>query len=776
MYLKSIEIMGFKSFGKKASLEFNTNVSAIVGPNGSGKSNVAEAFRFVLGEQSMKSMRGKRGEDLIFNGSQTIPRGNRASVKIVFDNSKRFLDIDFDEVIVERHVHRDGTNQYFINRSVVRLKDVTELLSRANIGSSGHHMISQGEADRILNVNLKERKIMIEEALGLKIYQYKRIASEKKLDKVTKNIESVQTLRKENAPHLRFLKRQIKKMERTFEMRKELGVLYREYFKRENIYLKYWNNKIIADKNPLLEKVKVLEEQEINAKRVLENAQTEDKRIFELTNLKNQLNNLRRERDQSTFKLGRVEGVISALESKPSINQNVKDNSQDKKISLGEFKELEKNITLQIDLASGLEEINQIKGILNRIKESFNQFITKYSGIQPVEVLEKENEIDENTEKIKSLKIEKEGIDKEIKEIENKEDLILKEYNSLESNIEKDKNSNQEAELAVLEITAQRTEYLSKLNSIRNKEEQIFLADENYKKEMNESYILAGRDAVQFKDLDLKDGTGVILNDENILQEDRQLQIDRLKKVERIKILIEDLGGGSGEDFVKEYEEVSKRDEFLGEEIIDLENTAESLRKLINELKEKLDIEFRSGLDKINRQFKEFFALMFGGGRAELKLMKEKIRKKKKNDLNMSEEDLVDEIENDNSELNQQEMNSELGVEVDVVLPNKKTRGLQMLSGGERSLTSIALLFAMSQVTPPPFIILDETDAALDEANSKKYGDMIEKLSTHSQLIVITHNRETMARASILYGVTMGSNGISKLLSVQFAEAVKVAK
>jgi len=291
-----LEIIGFKSFAKKACLEFNTNVSAIVGPNGSGKSNVAEAFRFVLGEQSIKSMRGKRGEDLIFNGSQTIPRGNRASVKIIFDNSRRFLDIDFDEVIIERHVHRDGTNQYFINRSIVRLKDISELLSGANIGSSGHHMISQGEADRILNVNLKERRMMIEEALGLKIYQYKRIASEKKLEKVRDNIDSVQTLRKENAPHLRFLRRQIKKMEKTLEMRKELGVLYREYFKREKIYINYWKEKITKDKFPLQEKLKQLEQKAQEAKNILENAQAEDKRPFVLANLKSQLDDLRRER------------------------------------------------------------------------------------------------------------------------------------------------------------------------------------------------------------------------------------------------------------------------------------------------------------------------------------------------------------------------------------------------------------------------------------------------------------------------------------------------
>src|SRR6185295_2865757 len=123
------------------------------------------------------------------------------------------------------------------------------------------------------------------------------------------------------------------------------------------------------------------------------------------------------------------------------------------------------------------------------------------------------------------------------------------------------------------------------------------------------------------------------------------------------------------------------------------------------------------------------------------------------------------------------ELESEVeeGIEISVNLPRKKVKGLMMLSGGERALTSIALIFAMSQVKPPPFIILDETDAALDEANSRKYGDMIENLAKYSQLILITHNRETMSRAGVLYGVTM-SSGVSKLLSIQFDEAVAVAK
>ena len=134
LYLKSIELMGFKSFGKKTELVFGSRISSIVGPNGSGKSNVAEGFRFVLGEQSMKSMRSKKGEDLIWGGSPALARQNRASVKVVFDNSKRLLDIDFGEVVIERVVYRDGQNEYVLNGTQVRLKDVIRLLAGANIG------------------------------------------------------------------------------------------------------------------------------------------------------------------------------------------------------------------------------------------------------------------------------------------------------------------------------------------------------------------------------------------------------------------------------------------------------------------------------------------------------------------------------------------------------------------------------------------------------------------------------------------------------------------
>lgn len=177
-------------------------------------------------------------------------------MKVVFDNSRKFLNVDFDEVILERTVHRDGVNEYAINGTQVRLRDIIELLASAHIGASGHHIISQGEADRILNSNIRERRGMIEDALGLKIYQYKRQESERKLDKTLENIQSVESLRKEIAPHLRFLKKQVEKIEKAAELKTELVTLAREYLKRESDFLAKSKVDIHAQIAPLEEKKK----------------------------------------------------------------------------------------------------------------------------------------------------------------------------------------------------------------------------------------------------------------------------------------------------------------------------------------------------------------------------------------------------------------------------------------------------------------------------------------------------------------------------------------
>src|SRR3989338_3894851 len=266
MRLKTLEINGFKSFAQKILLEFDNGIVCVVGPNGSGKSNVVEAVRYVLGEQSIKSMRGKTGSDLIFKGSKNLAGGSRASVTIYFDNTDKVfqlsndggenINLNYDTISITRQVFGDGRNIYILNGTEVRLKDIHNLLASVNIGSSGHHIISQGEADRILNANIKERREMVEDALGLKVYQYKIKESERKLERTEGNMKEITLLRRENAPHLNFLKKQVEKFEKTKEMQTELGTLYKEYLQKESIFLEKEKADLSSERNKLSNELK----------------------------------------------------------------------------------------------------------------------------------------------------------------------------------------------------------------------------------------------------------------------------------------------------------------------------------------------------------------------------------------------------------------------------------------------------------------------------------------------------------------------------------------
>lgn len=760
--LKSIEIAGFKSFAKKSTLNFNTPISAIVGPNGSGKSNVAEAFRFVLGEQSIKSLRGKRVEDLIFNGGKDAARANRASAKVVFDNSKRMLNLDFDEVSIERVVHRDSVSEYFINGSAVRLKDIIELLASAHIGASGHHIISQGEADKILNANIRERREIIEEALGLKIYQYKKEESRRKLEKTEENIKQVESLRREIAPHIRFLQKQVEKIEKTIIMRNDLKVLYQEYFKRESEYLKYTKEVLQNEKREPLAHLHKLEEELRRAKEILEKSESKDVKSDEIISIERSLRDERSSKDSLTREIGRIEGEISSLDRLLKKQKEAALSAESKLVELSSVENLVKSINIEIEEANTSTDIAKIKSIFAKIKEALAGFLERNRNQEDTT---QQRELEEEINTLRKKKIE---IDSQLVRHADEERKLLGQYNLLKDEIEKEKDSNRDAEKAVFRIVAEQNEINAKLATLNNREEKLVIDENNFKQELTEAGVLVGLEAVRYQDFAIFDNGNVSLSSEQIATEDRIKQEERRRNIERIKIRLEDAGVGSGEEVLKEYKEVSERDEFLARELTDLIKSSESLTTLIKELDDKLVFEFKAGVEKINVQFQDFFSKMFGGGTAKLDVIREK--KRRRSDTEVAVEDEGEMVKEEVEE------ESEEGIEIEVNLPKKKIKGLMMLSGGERALTSIALLFAMSQVNPPPFIILDETDAALDEANSKKYGDMIAELSKYSQLILVTHNRETMSRAGIIYGVTMGMDGVSKLLSIQFEEAVQVAK
>lgn len=739
MYLKSIEISGFKSFAKKSEIDFRSSVTAIVGPNGSGKSNVAEAFRFVLGEQSIKSMRGKKGEDMIWSGSQEVARSNRAGVKAIFDNTKKIFSIDFDEVSIERIVNRDGNNEYSINGSQVRLKDVLELLAGAHVGVSGHHIISQGEADRILSSSIKERREMIEDALGLKIYQYKRKESERKLERTFENINKSESLRREIAPHLRFLKSQVAKMGKAVEVKEKLLNFYREYLKREKVFIDWGKESIKNEKKPLLEKKESLKKDMERARSILKSSENKDGKSDKLLEIEGNIRREREEKDQFSREAGKLEGEIEASERLIEKTLKKVEEGEGVRVSIKEIERLAEEIEKETEIIT--------------IKKKVQEFLSSKR------VSSEESFLSELKKAIVGLREKKESIENKIQEktfnIKNLDDS----YAELRKTIETEKDSSREAEKKVLRLSSEEAVLTSHLETVEAKEDRLRLTENDFLQEVEEAGVLLGLAVTGFAILEIPE--------EEIIKEDRKFQEERRREVERTKIRIEELGASGGEETMKEFKETSERDEFLERELNDLHTSSESLKQMIDELEDRLNSEFNAGIEKINKEFQKFFELMFGGGSAKLEVLEQK-RVKEDDDESPSFE---------NPDLDESKEESESGgIDINVSLPKKRIKGLQMLSGGERALTSIALIFAMSQVNPPPFIILDETDAALDEANSKKYGDMIESLSKHSQLILITHNRETMSRAGIIYGVTMGSNGISKLLSIAFDEAVNVAK
>ncbi|MCI0532914.1 AAA family ATPase, partial [bacterium] len=365
MILKRLELSGFKSFAKKSVLEFATPITGIVGPNGSGKSNIVEAFRFVLGEQSVKSMRGKRTDDLIFNGSKSTGRLNRARVAVVFDNKKRVFNADFDEISIAREIHRDSSNLYFINDTRVRLKDIVELLSAAHIGTSAHHIIAQGEADRILAARSTERKEMIEDALGLRIYHFKIAESERKLVKTQENMAQVRAIREELAPRLNFLKKQMKKLERAHDLKKELAALCQEYFAIENAFIRGEKERIDIERRKIEDERARLDREIAELKKGIE-AGGERERNGELVELSQELSRVRREKEELSREMGRLEGIIQYESRREAVLSSEKEGDT---IPRAHVEEIRRKLQGFVDKALGTNDLFMMKEFLERIRD-----------------------------------------------------------------------------------------------------------------------------------------------------------------------------------------------------------------------------------------------------------------------------------------------------------------------------------------------------------------------------------------------------------------------
>ncbi|HBB65688.1 MAG TPA: hypothetical protein DCZ84_03605, partial [Candidatus Vogelbacteria bacterium] len=456
-------------------------------------------------------------------------------------------------------------------------------------------------------------------------------------------------------------------------------------------------------------------------------AESDDEWTF--TRLRRELGETGNERAELTRKLGRVEGMIEVRSESEGTEADAAS------IPLADVRTLVEDIEALIAGSEQKSDFTSIKAALTAIREEVRIFIGQFAGSIK----------SSKASTLSGLTREKEIMERALGAVLAREEGLRAEADTVRARIAEAESLSREKERETYELKAARSARTQELESLDLKRSTFEISERDFKEMLAEARVLIGREALNYSSEHL-----------NLDTETRAAQEARHKQIDRLKFKLEDLGAG-GDDIVKEYREVSERDSFLSRELEDLSASEQSLHQVLRELEEILEREFHEGIEKINAEFQKFFELMFGGGTASIFVIKAKRRAR-------GEEEILEEGQ------------EETGIDISVSLPRKKLRGIHMLSGGERALTSIALLFAISQVNPPPFLILDETDAALDEANSRRYGDMIENLSHYSQLIVITHNRETMSRAGILYGVTMNADSISKLLSIRFDEAVDITK
>ncbi|TSC78353.1 MAG: Chromosome segregation protein SMC [Parcubacteria group bacterium Gr01-1014_33] len=758
MYLKKLELSGFKSFAKKTTLEFPSRITAVVGPNGSGKSNIVEALRWVMGEQSMKSLRGKKGEDLIWNGSPVSPSGGpgisrmgKASVTLFFDNKDGEIPVDFEEVSIARKIFRDGVNEYFINGSHVRLKDITELAARLGLGESKHNIIGQGEVDRILLSSPRERRQMIEEALGLLVYELKKQETEKKLKETEQNKSQAEVLVREITPHLKFLKAQVEKQEMRARLENERTLLEMQYLAAERYELEEMKAAIANRVEPVDRRQRDIRKEIILFEKERAELEAHIRREADMRRGMRQEVTLEDRRRACERELGRLEGkreaaAVAAAAEVPRVWM------VDTEYIKEEVKEILQEMRAVLE---GKERIDGIRAQLLSLVEDIEKFLEDV-GRGPSSKSDKQEP--HESDEVRALTLDMEALGREIKKIGEE----LGAYHEV-------RKKREDAERGALS----RIKEIDRLLKQKTEEERE-TALERERIAFEEREFRARQEAYERARANCN-GT-----EEETAHSEREghesLSSAEIKrKIERISIRLEGTTGAD-EQTLKEYHTLHSRHEFLKKELDDMSRASQSLRALVRELDSHIREDFKEGFAKIKSAFHEYFQIIFGGGKATLKITNYKPRNTTsatafggRNEV--AEVDIRGKSQMTNAEEGGTDVEAENGVEIEVSLPRKRIHGLQMLSGGERALTSVALLFAFISVRPPPFLVLDETDTALDEANTGRFSALLKELSRKTQLVVVTHNRETMKCAQVLYGVTMGEDGVSKFLSLKFDEA-----
>jgi chromosome segregation protein len=768
VYLKRIEIIGFKSFATKTILDFlpscslaksekSCGVTAIVGPNGSGKSNVADAIKWAMGEQSLKNLRGKKSEDVIFAGSGKKSQLGSAKVSLFFDNSDKSIPLEFEEVAISRKIYRSGEGEYFINGNKVRLIDIFDLLAKAGVGQRSYCIINQGMADSVLNATPVERRITLEEAAGVKPYQLKKERSLRKLDSTKNNLERIGDLVKEIEPHLKVLKRQAEKAQKG----EVVAISLKE--KQKNLFGYLWE-KLQAEKVVVLAGKEEVGREEMKLQRNIDDLEIKVKKETKTnSDFEEKRSGLEKERDHVFENLNQARRETAMIEARIEIEKEKTRNLEiineipvDLPYIREEIKKIQseyQRIEQAVEKISDLSQLDSLKGDFKNLRLEIGKLWQEVSaGKKSQETKERKNIVDLKV--IGKLESQKKEIEEKLRQLNGRIEENRRKMSDLLRSDREARDLYFQLESELREKQHEITKVREKLNEVKVNLARVEVREEDLRKKIEE-------------ELKLIDPNGISSGDE---AEKAEINPDELEKeIYRLKIQAEQIGA-IDPMIIEECAETQKRYSFLVSQSEDLEKAMVTLAEVIKEMDEKIKVSFEETYKRVNSEFSKYFKIIFGGGSAEMiKTKVEGRRSFREKNKDIENEENIEE----NEDLENEAIAKEVGIEIKACPPGKRISNLSMLSGGERTLTSQALLFAIIANNPPPFAVLDEVEAALDEANSKRFGRILQELSHRTQFILISHNRETMRQASVLYGVTMGADGVSKVLSVKLDQVAE---
>lgn len=704
MRLTGLDITGFKSFAKHVHLQFNEGNTAIVGPNGSGKSNIADAIRWVLGEQSMKTLRGKKLEDVIYSGGPTRGRLGMAEVSLTLENDN--ADDELSEVVITRRLFRSGESAYLVNNRQVRLSDVNEILAKAGFAQKTYTVIGQGMADSFVNASPVERRAMFEDATGVTPLLIKKEQTERRLEQTKENLTRGKDHLSELEPRLRSLKRSAARARQREEVEKELRN------KEELWFSGLWHSYNETLKNAE-EQLKNIEEKIKIASQQIEILQPKEEsapQIKNLPRLKEDLKKLRQEEQELAVILAQQGHSSEVVVDRRLVEKDIE-----------EIAALQDLLIEKLDAVETLEELNLLQEDAEKVRILLQNLQEKIKKMAPEAGLQ-HSALAKRLEEVRSKKLEL------AEETENLESILFKSHEERQkhsSELDKQRNilHSVEQEKYSIEVSAAGTKARMEdtENQIRERINSDFLAQ-------------------------LKNSTVSAPAKEKTVGLDHEIFSLR-RKIEQI--------GGIDPNVIQEETDVEQRVNELNSQVEDLEKASADLKEGIKELDRHIHLQFSDGMRVINENFNTYFRQVFGGGKAGLSVVKPKP---------------IIHAELDAIEPEQHEHELPSGVEIKANPPGKKLSSIAQLSGGEKALTSVALLFSIIALRSSPFIVLDEVDAALDEANSRRFAHMIKEFSGQTQFLTITHNRSTMEASDSLYGITMSDEGISQLLSVRLNE------